>query len=82
MLAGITGNGLADKCAKEAAQEVINLDFDESQPLSFSEIKKEIRSDITNCWQKQWDRNVACHILHLIKPTISTNQFILLLILP
>ena len=57
---------LADKCAKEVAQEAINVDFDEAQPLSFSEITKEIRSDITVCWQRQWDRIVACHMLHHI----------------
>ena len=72
--AGITSNELADKCAKEAAQEAINLDFDEAQPLSFSEIKKEIQSDITDCWQRQWGRYIACHMLHLITPTISTNS--------
>ena len=65
---------LSDKCAKEAAQEAINLNFDEAQPLSFSEIKKEIRSDITDCWQRQWDRYVSCHMLHLIKSIISTNS--------
>ena len=70
----MTGNELADKCAKEAAQEAINLEFDEAQPLSFSEIKKEIKSDITTCWQRQWDTNKACHILHFIKPAISTNS--------
>ena len=44
---GIIGNDLADQCAKEAAE----LDFDDSLPLSFTEVKKEIKNDTIVKWQ-------------------------------
>ena len=74
--AGIQGNDLADQCAKEAALQAEELDFEDSQPLSFSEIKKEIKSDIINSWQRQWDRNEKSQLLHQIKPTVSDDSII------
>ena len=38
--AGIQGSDLVDQCAKEAALQAEEIDFEDSQPLSFSEIKK------------------------------------------
>ena len=43
---GIIENELADQCAKEAAKEAAELDFDGSLPLSFTGIKKEIKKTI------------------------------------
>ena len=40
--AGIQGNDLADQCAKEAALQDEEIDFEDSQPLSFSEIEKRL----------------------------------------
>ena len=39
---GIIRNDLADQSAKEAAKEAADLNLDDSLPLSFTEIKKEI----------------------------------------
>ena len=71
---GITGNELADQCAKEVANEAAELEFDESQPLSFTEIKKEIRNDTIANWQRQWDRNEQSSLLHNIKPNVSLSS--------
>ena len=71
---GITGNEPADQCAKEAANEAAELEFDESQPLSFTEIKKEIRNDTIANWQRQWDRNEQSSLLHNIKPNVSLSS--------
>ena len=74
--AGIQGNDLADQCAKEAALQDEEIDFEDSQPLSFSEIKKEIKSDIINIWQRQWDRDDKSQLLHQLKPTVSNDSII------
>ena len=71
---GIIGNDLADQCAKEAAKEAAELDFDDSLPLSFTEVKKEIKNDTIVKWQRQWDRNEQCSILHNVKATVSTKS--------
>ena len=71
---GIIGNDLADQCAKEAAKEAAELDFDDSLPLSFTEIKKEIKNDTIVKWQRQWDRNEQCSILHNVKAMVSTKS--------
>ena len=64
---GILGNELADQCAKEAAER----DFDDSLRLSFTEIKKEIKNNTIIKWQRQWDRNEQCSLLHNVKQTVS-----------
>ena len=73
---GIQSNDLADQCAKEAALQAEEIDFENPQPLSFSEIKKEIKSDIINIWQRQWDRDDKSQLLHQIKPTVSDDSII------
>ena len=40
---------------KGATKEAAELDFDDSLPLSFTEVKKEIKNDTTVKWQRQWD---------------------------
>ena len=62
--------------SKEAALQAEEIDFEDSQPLSFSEIKKEIQSDIINIWQRLWDRDDKSQLLHQIKPTISDDFII------
>ena len=74
--AGIQGSDLADQCAKEAALQAEEIDFEDSQPLSFSEIKTEIKSDIINIWQRQWDRDEKSQLLHQIKPTVFDDSVI------
>ena len=71
---GMIGNELADQCTKEAAKEAVELDFDHSLPLSFTEIRKEIKNDTIVKWQRQWDRNEKCSLLHKVKPTVSTKS--------
>ena len=71
---GIIGNELADKCAKAAAAEAEESTFKYSTPLSYSEIKKEIKQNITEAWQRQWARNEQSRTLHNIKPKVSTKS--------
>ena len=59
---------------KKAANEVEELEFDECQPLSFTEIKKEIRNDTIANWQRQWDRNEQSSLLCNIKPNVSLSS--------
>ena len=51
---GIIGSGLADKCAKAAANETADSTVKDSTPLSHSEVRKEIKQDIIRSWQQQW----------------------------
>ena len=71
---GIIGNDLADQCAKHVAKEAAELGFDDSLPLSFTEVKKEIENDTIVKWQRQWDRNEQCSILHNVKAMVSTKS--------
>ena len=71
---GIIGNELADKCAKTAAAEATESIFKNSTPLSYSEVKKEIKQNIIESWQRQWDRNEQSPTLHNIKPKVSTKS--------
>ena len=72
---GIRGNELADKCAKAAADKAAELTFKDSVPLSCSEVKKEIKQDIIESLQRQWDRNEQSRTLHInIMPKVSTKS--------
>ncbi len=70
--AGLTGNDLADACAKRAAKEASKWDYQMDNSLkSFQEVKCELKSDVLLSWNRAWSRCEKAEFLHSIKPMAS-----------
>ncbi len=73
--AGLRPNELADAAAKEAAKEASNWHPDQDNALkSFSEIKKQIRTNCIHVWQRRWERQEDGRHTYNILPTVSTSR--------
>ncbi len=73
--AGLTGNDLADSCAKQAAKQAKNWNADTSQK-SFREVKCELRADVQCAWNQAWSRCDKGAHLHSIRPKVSFKAVI------
>jgi len=71
--ASIHGNELADKLAKEAAQEAKGLD-DSSIIITQNDIKAAARKLTSAKWQRQWDKSEAGRRMFHFKPKVAERS--------
>ena len=68
--AEVEGNEVVDMLAKKALKQDIQLGV----PLSKSEVKTIIKSEINKVWQEQWDRENKGRFLHRIQRQVVTRR--------
>ncbi len=74
--AGIAANDLADAAAKSAAEEAQAWTIEQDvSDTTMESAKKQLKLDLVNIWQRQWDVQTQGRYTHNILPVVKLNRF-------
>ncbi len=74
--AGITANELADHSAKEAAEKTKTWTQEQNScVITLNCVKNQLRVDLVNTWQRQWDVQTEGRFTHEILPKVKLKRY-------
>ncbi|MEW8544656.1 MAG: reverse transcriptase domain-containing protein [Candidatus Thiodiazotropha sp.] len=71
--ADIMGNEIADRLAKEAAQDAEDM-VDDNRLITMVDIKTAARRSCVKKWQRQWDQSDKGRTLYSFRPTVDLKK--------
>ncbi|MES9970162.1 MAG: ribonuclease H family protein [Candidatus Thiodiazotropha sp.] len=73
--ATIEGNEIADRLAKDAAQQASNMPL-ETSIVTLQDIKSSSKKSIISKWQQRWDISDSGRFFYMFKPTVNGKLFL------
>ncbi len=74
------GNDYADMLARKGMELATELIYQSPfRPVTQTQVKKSLRRDFYNKWQRRWDNDHTCRVSHLFRPQVGERKNISLM---